>query len=285
MKKILIFSILPLVFAAGALDLEVKPLRVNGLKNAVVNGAAMRGTMVPGGSIDFPLPAKEIDLSKFTRAVLTLAPAEGGILPVSEDLRLNLRAANSKIQLETSGMPGEKPNETVFRLTGAPEKTFLVRLYLDEIRRYTGKEIALTAVSLRFDDGETDVFLPIFRARVNNCKNIVKENRIFGGTPLNEGAAVVIEFSNFYRTGTFRKAELDLDIQEGALLPKNLELNPRGKSGEASAKAVEKAPGKYLFTFDRPLTDSSAFFLYFNRGNTLKDKPVRFLIKSIRLIK
>ena len=58
MKKTLLLAAIFSVLASGALDLAVKPLRTNGLKQVVIKDSTVRGVVVPGGSVDLPLPEK-----------------------------------------------------------------------------------------------------------------------------------------------------------------------------------------------------------------------------------
>lgn len=286
MKKLLISSVFSLALVCGALDLAVKPLRTNGLKSVSIKDSTVRGIGVPGGSIDFPLPAKEVDMSKFNRAVLTIAPAEGGETPVAEDLRLNLRSAKDKNkQLESVGVAGEKPGEVVFRLIDAPADTYLVRLYVDEMRRFNGQTIALTAVSFTFDDGAADVGVPLGYARLNNCDKVTRAVRTFGGIPKNTGAAVILTLPTYFKSEAFQKVEVKLTVIEGTLAPEALELNPRNKSVSKSGYCKEEKDGKYVFTFKEPFTDPTSLFFYFNRKAALTGKPVKFRIDAIRLMK
>lgn len=285
MKTTLLLASIFSVLASGALDLPVKPLRTNGLKQVVIKDSTVRGVVVPGGSVDLPLPEKKVDASKFTRAVLTIAPAEGGYLPGADDLRLNLRsAADPKVQLESYGTPGEKEGEVFFRLADAPADTFIARLYVDETRRATGKTMAMKIVSVRFDDGPTDLCLPVFYARLNNCDQPVKAGRTFGGIPKNTGAAVILAMPAGFKPGTFQKVEMKLTVEEGALQPEALEFNPRSKGVSASAYVAEPSSEKYVFNFKKPVVDPTSVFFYFNRKGTVTGKPVKFRIDAIRLM-
>ncbi|MBQ7206325.1 MAG: hypothetical protein IJS01_00865 [Lentisphaeria bacterium] len=285
MKKTLLLASIFSVLASGALDLAVKPLRTNGLKQVVIKDSTVRGVVVPGGSVDLPLPAKTVDTSKFTRAVLTIAPAEGGYLPGADDLRLNLRsAADKKVQLESYGTPGEKEGEVFFRLADAPADTSIARLYVDETRRCNGKTMAMKIVSVRFDDGPTDLCLPVFYARLNNCDQPVKAGRTFSGIPKNTGAAVILAMPVGFKPGTFQKVEMKLTVEEGTLPPEALEFNPRSKGVSASAYVSEPASEKYVFNFKKPVVDPTSVFFYFNRKGTSTGKPVKFRIDAIRLL-
>jgi len=285
MKKTLLLASIFSVLASGALDLAVKPLRTHGLKQVVIEDSTVRGVVVPGGSVDLPLPEKKVDMSKFTRAVLTIAPAEGGYLPGADDLRLNLRsAADQKVQLESYGVPGEKEGEVFFRLADAPADTSIARLYVDETRRGNGKTMAMKIVSVRFDDGPTDLCLPVFYARLNNCDQPVKAGRTFSGIPKNTGAAVILAMPVGFKPGTFQKVEMKLTVEEGALPPEGLEFNPRSKGVSASAYVSEPSAEKYLFSFKEPVTDPTSVFFYFNRKGTSTGKPVKFRIDAIHLL-
>ena len=285
MKKTFLLASIFSVLASGALDLPVKPLRTNGLKQVVIKDSTVRGVVVPGGSVDLPLPEKKVDASKFTRAVLTIAPAEGGYLPGADDLRLNLRsAADPKIQLESYGTPGEKEGEVFFRLADAPADTSIARLYVDETRRCNGKTVAMKIVSVRFDDGPTDLCLPVFYARLNNCDQPVKAGRTFSGIPKNTGAAVILAMPAGFKPGTFRKVEMKLTVEEGALRPEDLEFNPRSKGVSASAYVSEPSSEKFIFSFKNPVVDPTSVFFYFNRKGTSTGKPLKFRIDVIRLM-
>ena len=287
MKNIFLSAAIMLTLCAGALEIAVAPLKTNALKEASVKDQTVTGISMPGCSIDFPFKGKFAATAGFNRAVLTVEPGPDGLMPCPGDFLFNLRNKGYKKTVDAYGAAGEKANEIVFQLNDPPEESILIRLYPDYRQAHKGKKISLKIKGLRLEKvGKAPLSYPILKgyARVNNCTKSAAECNVFSGIPENVGSSVIFTNQAGFKPAPFTKAELDLTVIEGNIAVEGLSLNPRKGKIQPESYAVETAPGKYTFTFAEPMESFDRILLYFNRKNTLKNKPVKFKVNRLVLI-